>query len=49
MSQASLVMAYYADVNSVMPYGIIFWASSTHSNLSSKIQKRIVRIIMKSR
>jgi hypothetical protein len=34
MSQVSLVTSYYAYVHSIMPYGIIFWANSAHSNLN---------------
>jgi hypothetical protein len=32
-----------------MSYGIIFWGNATHSKLIFKIQKRIVRTIMKAR
>jgi hypothetical protein len=49
ISQVSVVMIYYAYVHSIMPYRIIFWASSAHSSWLIKIQKRIVRIIMKAR
>jgi hypothetical protein len=49
MSQASLLMTYYAYVHSIMSYGIIFWGNATHSKLIFKIQKRIVRTIMKAR
>jgi hypothetical protein len=49
MSQMSLRMIYFAYVHSIMSYGIIFWGNSTHSNCIFKIQKRMVRIIMKAR
>jgi hypothetical protein len=48
MSEASLLMTYYAYVHSVMSYGIIFWVNLAHSNLIFKIQKRIVIIFMKA-
>jgi hypothetical protein len=49
MTQESLRMIYFAYVHSIMSYGIIFCGNSTHSNLIFKIQKRMVRIIMKAR
>jgi hypothetical protein len=49
MTQESLKMIYFAYVHSVMSYGIIFRGNLTYSNLIFKIQKRIVRIIMKAR
>jgi hypothetical protein len=49
MTQESLKMIYFAYVHSVMSYGIIFWGNSTYSNLIFKIQKIILRIIMKAR
>jgi hypothetical protein len=42
-------MIYFAYVHSVMSYGIIFGSNSTYSNIIFKIQKRILRIIMKAR
>jgi hypothetical protein len=49
MSQESLRMIYYDYVHSIMSYGIIIYGSSTHSNIIFKIQKRLLRIIMKAR
>jgi hypothetical protein len=42
-------MIYFAYVHFDMSYGIIFGGNLTYSNLIFKIQKRIVRIIMKAR
>jgi hypothetical protein len=42
MSQASLVMTYYAYVHSIMSYRTIFWASSAYSSFILKIKKRMV-------
>jgi hypothetical protein len=49
MSRESLLMTYYAYVHSIMSFGIIFWGNVTHSKLIFKIQKWIVRTIMKAR
>jgi hypothetical protein len=49
MTQESLKMIYFAYVHSVMSYGIIFCGNSIYSNLIFKIQKGIIRIIMKAR
>jgi hypothetical protein len=49
MTQESLKMIYFAYVHSVVSYGIIFWCNSTYSNIIFKIQKRIIRIMMKAR
>jgi hypothetical protein len=49
MTQESLKMIHFAYVHSVMSYGIMFWRNSTYSNIIFKIQKRIIRIIMKAR
>jgi hypothetical protein len=48
MSLESLLMTYYAYAQSIMSCGIIIWGNSTHSDQIFKIQKRIVRIIMKA-
>jgi hypothetical protein len=47
-SVESLVTTYYAYADSIMSYGIVFWDNSTHKNQIFKIQKRIIRIIMKT-
>jgi len=39
---------YFAYVHSVISYGIIFWGNSLLSANIFKIQKRIIRIIMKT-
>jgi hypothetical protein len=43
----SLKTVYFSLVHSVISYGIIFWGSSIHAKIIFKIQKRIIRIIMK--
>jgi hypothetical protein len=40
-------MTYYAYAHPIMSYGIVFWGNSIHSDQIFKIEKRIVRIIMK--
>ena len=42
-------MIYYSYVHSIITYGIIFWGNSPHSTHIFKIQKRIIRIMTKSR
>jgi hypothetical protein len=42
-------MVYFAYVQSVMSYGIIFWGNQPHSERVFKIQKRVIRIIANSR
>jgi len=44
----SLKVVYFSTVHSIISYGIIFWGISTHSKIIIKIQKWIIRIIMKS-
>ena len=41
----TLKIAYLAFAHSILPYGIIFWGISKHSNMILKIQKRMIRII----
>ena len=36
-------------VRAILTYGIIFWGNSPHSNYIFKIQKRIIRIMTKSK
>jgi hypothetical protein len=48
MSLEGLLMTYYAYAHSIMSYGIVFWGNSTNSDQIFKIQKRIIRIIMKA-
>ena len=38
-------MICFLYLHSVMPYGIVFWGNSHHSNSIFKIQRRIIRII----
>jgi len=49
MAEDTLKMIYYAYVNSVLTCGIIFGGNSPHSNYIFKIQKRIIRIMTKSK
>jgi hypothetical protein len=39
---------YYSYAHSVIPYRIIFWGNSSHSDEVFKTEKRIIRIIMNS-
>jgi hypothetical protein len=48
LSLESLRMVYFLAVHSIISYGIIFWASSTHTKIIFKIQKRLIRIITNS-
>jgi hypothetical protein len=48
LSSESLKMVYFSTVHSIISYGIIFWGISTHSEITFKIQKRIIRIITNS-
>jgi len=36
-------MVYFSIVHSIISYGIIFWGVSTHSKITFKIQKRIIK------
>ena len=42
-------MICYSFIHSIITYGIIFWGNSPHSIDIFKIQKRIIRIMTKSR
>jgi len=46
MTCETLNVIYYSYFHSVMNYSLIFWGNSSFSNSISKIQKRILRIIM---
>ena len=45
----TLKMIYYSCVHSIITYGLIFWGNSPHSTHIFKTQKRIIRIMTKSR
>jgi len=49
MSQDTLRTIYFSCFHSILSYGIIFWVNSAYSSNISKIQKRIIRIIMNVR
>ena len=49
MTEDILKMIYYSYVHSIITYGIIFWGNSPHSTHIFKIQKRVIRIMTKSR
>ena len=49
MTENTLRMICYSYVHSIITYGIIFWGNSPHSAHIFKIQKRIIRIMTKSR
>jgi len=47
MSTKNLRIVYFAYVHSIITYGIVFWGSSPYSKNIFKLQKRVIRIIMK--
>jgi len=49
MSEDTLKIIYDSYVHLIMTYGLIFWGNSPHSTNIFKIQKRIIRIMTKSR
>jgi hypothetical protein len=48
-SEDTLKMIYYSYVHSIITYGKTFWGNSPHNTDIFKIQKRIIRIMKKSR
>ena len=48
MSLEAMSAIYFTYFHTVLPYGIIFWGSSVHSEHIFKIQKRIIRLITDS-
>jgi hypothetical protein len=47
LSQESLRMVYFSYFHFIMTYGIVFWGSSHHSNTVFKLQKGIIRIMVR--
>ena len=47
ISTNNLRTVYFAYVHSIITYGIIFWGNSPYSNNIFKVQKRVIKIIMK--
>ena len=47
ISTNNLRTVYFAYVHSIITYGFVFWGNSPHSNNMFKLQKRVLRIIMK--
>src|SRR5215469_3167191 len=47
ISTNNLRTVYFAYAHSIITYGIVFWGNSPYSNNIFKLQKRIIRIIMK--
>jgi len=47
ISTKNLRIVYFAYVHSIITYGIVFWGSSPYSKNIYKLQKRVIRIIMK--
>jgi len=47
ISTKNLSTVYFAYVHSIITYGIVFWGSSPYSKSIFKLQKRVIRIIMK--
>jgi hypothetical protein len=46
LSEESLRMVYFSCFHSIMTHGLVFWASSYHSNTVFKLQKRIIKIMV---
>jgi hypothetical protein len=49
LSWDTLKMIYYEYFHAIITYGLIFWANSSHSGNIFKLQKKIIRIIMRAR
>jgi hypothetical protein len=49
LSQESLKMVYCSYFHSIMTYGLEFWGNLWHSNIIFRLQKKVVRIIMRIR
>jgi hypothetical protein len=49
MCQENLKSVYYSYFHSLITYGIIFWGNSSHSFHVFRLQKRVIRIITRSR
>ena len=47
VKQDTLKMVYYAHFHLLINYGVIFWRNCTYSNSVFKLQKRIIRIIIR--
>ena len=47
ISTKHLKTVYFAYVHSIITYGIVLWRSSPYSSNIFKLQKRVIRIIMK--
>jgi hypothetical protein len=45
LTTEALKLIYYAQVHSIMSYGVIFWGNSPSAKGVFKLQKRIIRII----
>jgi len=45
LSLESLRMVYFSYFQSLMTYGIIFWANSYYSKVNFQLQKRVIRFI----
>jgi hypothetical protein len=46
LSISALKMVYHSLFHSIMSYGIMFWGNSPHSSIISKMQKRLLRILV---
>ena len=49
LSKNALKMLYFSYAHSVISYGIIFWGNSTNSIKIFRLQKKIIRIMTKSK
>jgi len=49
LSINALKMLYFSYAHSIISYGIIFWGSSTNSIKIFRLQKKILRIMTKSK
>jgi len=46
LSDSTLKIIYFSLLHSVVSYSIIFWGNSSHSAVTFKMQKRVIKIIM---
>jgi len=49
LSKNALKMLYFSYAHSIISYGIIFWGNSTNSIKIFRLQKKIIRIMTKSK
>jgi hypothetical protein len=45
MPMKTLISIYHSYFHCVMPYGLMFWGTSTHAERVFKLQKTVIRLI----